>query len=353
MQLSKKRFAGVNTEMMSIIKVFCALAFLTLIAIAPACGAETDQNLLGLIQPGAVWLDTQGRPIQAHSGGILYHDHLWYWFGEDRTQGLDPDMRFVSCYSSADLLHWTFRGRPLQLADPEQLGPNWVLERPKVFYSPTTHQFVMYFHLDDSPYKVARVGIAVSSSPTGPYHYLRSFRPLGQESRDIGQFVDDDGSAYLIFESRPSGGFYIAQLSADRLSITRQVAFLHLPLEGGALAHDGSQYYVLGSHLTGWAPNPNVYASAPSLAGPWTEFLPIAPESTNNYESQSTFLLKIKGKQKTTVVFLGDIWKPDALWDSRYLWMPVQINRNKMHLPPPVPWTIDVTTGIVSINQQE
>ena len=36
------------------------------------------------------------------------------------------------------------------------------------------------------------------------------FRPLGYESRDIGQFVDDDGSAYLIFESRPSHGFYIA-----------------------------------------------------------------------------------------------------------------------------------------------
>jgi hypothetical protein len=39
----------------------------------------------------------------------------------------------------------------------------------------------------------------------GDYQYLKSFRPLGHESRDIGQFVDDDGTAYLIFEDRPNG----------------------------------------------------------------------------------------------------------------------------------------------------
>jgi len=339
--------------MMNTLKGFGALFVLIVFVLAPTLCAPAGQLQPGLIQPGAVWLDTEGHPIQAHGGGFLYHHHLWYWYGEDRTQGLDPDKQYVSCYSSADLVHWTFRGRPLQLSDPENLGPKWILQRPKVFYSPTTRQFVMYFHLDDARYKVAQVGIAISSSPSGPFHYVRSFRPLGFESRDIGQFVDDDGSAYLIFESRPSGGFYIAQLSADRLSLSRQVAFLHLPLEGGALVHTGDRYYVLGSHLTGWAPNPNVFASAPSLAGPWTEFNSIAPESTNTYESQSTFLLKIKGRKKTAVVFMGDIWKPEALWDSRYLWMPLQIDGGAMHLPPPAPWMIDVKTGIVTLGPHE
>ena len=31
-------------------------------------------------------------------------------------------------------------------------------------------------------------------------------------------------------------------------------------------------YYLNGSGLTGWKPNPNKYATATSLAGPWTEF---------------------------------------------------------------------------------
>ena len=323
-----------------------ALAFAT--ALVPALAAARPSTF---IYSGAVWLDSQGRQIQAHGGGVLFYHHTWYWFGEDRTPGLDPAKRYVACYSSRDLLHWTFRGRPLQLADPEHLGPRWILERPKVYFSPTTHHFVLYFHLDDAHYRLARVATAVSTRITGPYTYVRSFRPLGFESRDIGQFIDDDGSAYLIFESRPSGGFYIAQLSADRLSVTRQVAFLHLPLEGGALVHAGGLYYVLGSHLTGWRPNPNVYATASALVGPWTAFQPIAPASPDTYGSQSTFLLKVTGTKSAAVLFMGDIWKPKILWDSRYLWMPVQIGVGHMLLPPPAPWTIDVRTGAVTIEQ--
>lgn len=309
------------------------------------CGAATPS----LIQPGAVWLDTQGRPIQAHGGSILYFRHTWYWFGEDRTPGLDPEKRYVSCYSSRDLTHWQFQGRPLQLSDPEHLGPHWVLERPKVFYSPLTHRFVMYMHLDDARYKVARVAVAVSDHVTGPYRYLRSFRPLGFESRDIGQFVDDDGSAYLIFESRPSGGFYIARLSPDRLSVESQVAFLHLALEGGALVHYRNLYYALGSHLTGWRPNPNVYATAPGLSGPWSDFRQIAPGSPDTWGSQSSMLLKVTGTRNTAVIFMGDIWKPRALWDSRYLWMPLRMSDGQMLLPPPAPWSIDVKTGATHI----
>lgn len=326
-----------------------AFIFIVFAAIAPALCAQGIHKLPAFVEPGAVWLDTQGRQIQAHGGGILYHNHVWYWFGEDRTLGLEADKRFVACYSSRDLIHWTFRGRPLQLTDPAHIGPDWVLERPKVFYSPSTHKFVMYFHLDDSQYKIARVATAISSSPTGPFRYVRSFRPLGLESRDIGQFEDDDGSDYLIFESRPSGGFYVAELSQDRLSVARQVAFLDLALEGGAVVHYRDLYYAIGSHLTGWNPNPNVYSTAPSLAGPWTKFLPVAPAVPDTYGAQSGLLLKVTGNRNTAVIFMGDIWKPNELWDSRYLWMPVQIGKGKMQLPPPTPWTIDVMTGVVTM----
>ena len=74
---------------------------------------------------------------------------------------------------------------------------------------------------------------------------MESFRPLGQESRDIGQFVDDDGAAYLIFTSRPTHGFFIAKLSDDYLSIDKEVSFIPVPLEGGALVHHRGQYYSL------------------------------------------------------------------------------------------------------------
>ncbi len=302
------------------------------------------------VKPGAVWRDTQGKVIEAHGGGILHYGGEWYWFGEDRNPKLDRAKRYVNCYSSRDLMHWKGRGHALVLADPEHLGPHWVLERPKVYYSPATRKFVMYMHLDDVHYKYAHVGVAVSDKVTGPYRLVESFRPLGLESRDIGQFVDDDGQAYLIFESRPSGGFFVARLSPDRLKVERPaVAFLHIPLEGGALVHYKGLYYVMGSHLTGWRANPNVYATAKKLDGLWTEFRLIAPGSEDTYGAQSTFLLKVTGTKTTAVIFMADIWRPKALWDSRYLWMPLEIKDGGMVLPKPMAWGIDARTGVVRV----
>jgi hypothetical protein len=241
-------------------------------------------------------------------------------------------------------VHWKFRRQVIALSDPDHLGTPFVLERPKVFVNPRTHKFVLYAHLDDARYKVARVMVAVSDRIDGDYSYVKSFRPLDQESRDIGQFVDDDGSAYLLFESRPTKGFFIAKLSDDYMNVEK-TAFINAPFEGGAIVHYGNLYYVIGSHMTGWRPNPDVFATAPALAGPWTEFKDIAPPEANTYEAQSTMLLKVVGSKKSTVIFMGDIWKPKELWDSRYLWMPLDMRNGSMHLPPPQRWQLNVNTG--------
>jgi hypothetical protein len=42
---------------------------------------------------------------------------------------------------------------------------------------------------------------------------------------------------------------------------------------------------------------------------------------------------------------MGDIWRPHALWDSRYLWMPLEMGNGTMHLPPPQPWSLNIRTG--------
>ena len=298
-----------------------------------------------VIRPGEPWLDNRGQQIQAHGGGMFLWKGIYYWFGEDRSPSNDPDKRFVACYSSKDLVHWTFRRQVVAWTDPENLGPHWVLERPKVFHNPRTGKFVLYAHLDDAHYKVARVAVAVSDRIDGDYHYVKSFRPLDRESRDIGQFVDDDGSAYLIFESRPTKGFFIAKLSEDYLSVVQQVALVEAPLEGGALVHFHGLYYAIGSHMTGWRPNPNVYATSPTLSGPWSSFRDIAPPETNTYNSQSSMLLKIVGSKQTAVIFMADQWRPQQLWDSRYLWMPVEIGDGALYLPPPHNWTINTKTG--------
>ncbi len=318
---------------------------LIFIILHPACIATKDaKTKLNIIRPGEVWPDSNGKHIQAHGGGIIKLKDTWYWFGEDRSKDNNPDRRYVGCYSSKDLTNWTFR-KQIQFSDPANLGQGWVLERPKVFYNSKTEKFVMYMHLDNRSYKHASVAVAVSDKVDGDYTYVKNFRPLGQESRDIGQFIDDDGSAYLIFEDRPAKGFHIAKLSDDYMNVEKEVCLIKSPLEGGAVVHYKGLYYAIGSALTGWNPNPNKYATAPSLEGPWSAFKDIAPPETNTYNSQSSMMVKVDGTASTTVIFLADQWKPDAQWDSRYLWMPLEIGEGKLRLNKPQPWILNTKTG--------
>lgn len=309
-----------------------------------------------LIKPGDVWPDNNGRHIQAHGGGILKVGETFYWFGEDRGTNNSRGLRCVSCYSSTNLVDWTHRNQVIKLRNPENFERGWVLERPKVFYNAKTKKFVMYMHIDGSwpgeggGYKLARVGVATCDTVDGDYKYLKSFRPLGHESRDIGQFIDDDGTAYLIFEDRPYG-FRIAKLSENYLDVEKEICLIAEHMEGGAIVHYDGLYYVLGSALTGWNANANKYATAKSLAGPWSEFKDVAPPEKKTYGSQSTMLVKISGTKTNTVIFMGDIWKPQTQWDSRYLWMPLEIGGGKMWLPEPRNWTLDVKTGEAKILQ--
>ncbi len=324
-----------------------------------AARAESPDLGPQTIVPGAVWPDDRGRHVQAHGGGIIKFGDEYYWFGEERARGLDRTKRYVSCYSSKDLAHWTFHKDVVATAnpDPQVLGSRWILERPKVYYNAKTRKFVMYMHLDGNGtaggrggYSVARVGVATCDTIDGDYKFLKDFRPLGQESRDIGQFIDDDGTAYLIFEDRPKG-FHIARLSDDYLNVEKDVCLIPKHMEGGALVHYQGLYYVIGSFLTGWSANPNQYATATSLNGPWSEFKDIAPPQKNTYGSQSTMILKVVGTQATTVIFMGDIWKPRTQWDSRYLWMPLEIGQGKLRLPEPKPFTLDIKTGQVLVQK--
>lgn len=296
------------------------------------------------IRPAGIWPDNFGNHVQAHGGGIIRIGKTYYWYGEERSKGLDTNFRYVSCYSSKDLVIWKFRGDVVKMSDPDSLGTRWVLERPKVYYNRKSKKYVMYMHIDNRSYRVAQVGIAVCDRPDGNFTFVKRFRPLGHESRDIGQFMDDDGTAYLVFEDRPFG-FRIAKLSEDYMDVEKEMCLIPAHMEGGAIVHYNGLYYSIGSALTGWNANPNKYATAPSLSGPWSPFRDIAPPETKTYGSQSTMLLKVTGRKATTVIFMGDIWKPKTQWDSRYLWMPLEIGDGKLWLPEPRPWTLNIKTG--------
>jgi hypothetical protein len=60
-------------------------------------------------------------------------------------------------------------------------------------------------------------------------------------------------------------------------------------------------------------------------------------------------MLKIAGTRTTTVIFMGDIWKPRTQWNTRYLWKPLEIGEGRLWLPEPRAWSLDVDTGEAAV----
>lgn len=285
-------------------------------------------------RPGAVWRDTNGQPIQAHGGGVLFDSGRYYWFGENKdgpTSEGRLDVVGVSCYSSRDLVNWTNEGVVLP-AVPENpahdLHPSKVVERPKVIKCDATGKYVLWAHIDTADYTYARTGVAVSDSPTGPYQYLGSFRPAGHDSRDMTVFKDDEVRAYAFFSSDMNATMRIARLSDDHLRTTDAVAeaFVGRSREAPAVFRHGETYFAVTSGCTGWAPNEAEYAVAPSPLGPWeAKGNPcVGPDADTTFGAQSTFVLPVEGKPGAFILML-DRWNPENLGDSRYVWLPLRI----------------------------
>lgn len=165
-----------------------------------------------MFRPGEIWLDTDGRPIQAHGGSVFFEQGTYYWFGENKDADTISDevVEFqlakavgISCYSSQNMIHWKNEGIVLAASQIQarESAALQVIEHPKVLYNPKIAQYVMWFHADYRSYQFARVGIAVSDKPAGPYAYYGSVRPVNSDSRDMTLYQADDGSAYIIFAS--------------------------------------------------------------------------------------------------------------------------------------------------------
>lgn len=308
------------------------------IAVARLTAAPVAANTV--IRPGEVMGDTEGRVIQAHGGGILYHDGAYYWYGENKDGPTSPspvdrtDVIGVSCYSSRDLLNWKNEGVVLKASSVKghDLHPSMVLERPKVIRNAKTGKFVMWAHIDSANYQYARAGVAVSDSPTGPFEYLGSVRPEGQMARDQTVFVDDDGSAYHIYSSEHNATTYISKLSDDYTKHTGVFirVFEKKFLEAPAVFKRRGKYHMIASGQSGWAPNPAHSAVADSMLGAWKELgNPCVGEGKNTtFRSQSTFVLPLPGKPDT-FIYLGDRWNPKNLRDSRYVWLPLRFEGDK------------------------
>jgi beta-galactosidase len=282
-------------------------------------------------KPGAVWYDESGEVINAHGGGIVQAKGMYYWFGEKRGSHASEG---VNVYSSKDLYHWKYEAVALSQSDDPQsdITVGSVMERPKVIYNAKTKKYVMWFHLElkGQGYKAARAGVAISDKVTGPYQFVKSFRPSDNMSRDMTLFVDDDGKAYQIYSSRENYDMRIVQLTDDYISpTTKDKMIFSEHREAPAIFKYNKKYYLITSGCTGWTPNRARMHVADSLFGEW-KFIgdPLQGRGADStYGGQSTYILPVKGK-KQSFIFMADKWNPHDLKDSRYLWLPVEFKED-------------------------
>lgn len=331
---------------------------------------------------GKLWYDTDGKMINAHGGGILYHENKYYWFGESKGIGDSGHLakEGVSCYSSNDLLSWKNEGFVLKMiADNNSLlQEGCILERPKVIYNSKTKKFVMWFHheLKGQMYKAALTGLAIADKPNGPYKYIKSIRlnqhvwpinlpenekqPLnysllkrtdtawkskvvegmfvrrdfeqGQMARDMTLFVDDDGIAYHIASSEDNQTLHIAKLNETFTDFSNEY-YRILPggsNEAPAIFKHHNKYYLFTSGTTGWKPNPGRSFVANNIYGPWESLgNPVRgtdEEKGTTFYSQSTYILPVVGK-KDMYIYLGDRWLPEKLAESKYIWLPITFEK--------------------------
>lgn len=302
-------------------------------------------------RPGELWPDTSGVPINAHGAGFLFHNGTYYWFGEFKTAGPGGNVANVgvSVYASRDLYHWKNEGIALKVSDnpSSDIVKGCVIERPKVLYNARTKTFVMWFHLElkGQGYRAARAGVATSKSPTGPYTFLRDFRPDGEMSRDMTLFQDDDGKAYLITTSENNQTQHLSELTPDFLDTTGHYTRIlaHKALEGEAIFKWKGHYFYIGSHTTGWAPNPAFAAVADKLSGPWKELgNPCrGPGAELTFGAQSTYVLPVAGKPGA-FIFIADRWRPRNAIDGRYVWLPITLDDDSFTIQWRPAWDLSV-----------
>ncbi|MFF3417182.1 RICIN domain-containing protein [Streptomyces sp. NPDC002698] len=316
-----------------------------LLAAAPALAAvQTITN-------GTQFTDTSGAPVHAHGGGVLKVGGYYYWFGENRNA--DNTFRYVDAYRSTDLKNWEFRNHVLTRSSAAELGTAYI-ERPKVVYNASNGTFVMWMHKENGvDYSEARAAVAVSDTVDGAYAYRGSFQPLGQYmSRDITTFVDTDGTGYMVSAARENYDLQIYRLTADYTGIAALVAD---PWHGGhreapALFKRGGVYFMLTSAATGWSPNQQQYATATSLAGPWSAMTNVGDSTA--YGSQTAYVLPVQGTSGTSYLYMGDRWGNafgGTVDDSRYVWLPLAFpTATTMSLSWSPEIGVDAATGTIS-----
>ncbi len=274
------------------------------------------------IHPGKLWLDTEGKPIQAHGGSVLYWEGAYYWYGEnkEKTTGENKIWHWgVRCYKSADLCNWTDCGLiiPPEPDNPDSsLYPCAWMDRPHILYNKATGKFVCWLKIMHSDYTQSCT-VLTADSLLGPYTKVReNLTPLGMSAGDFDLCTDKNGKGYYFFE-RVHSELICAELTEDYTDVNG-VYSTHFPQpyppyvrEAPAHFVRNGKHYLITSGTTGYLPNPSELAVADDFHGPYRVLGNPHPADGSNtsFHSQISCVFQVVGKEDLYIA-MADRWLP-------------------------------------------
>lgn len=277
------------------------------------------------IRPGQVWLDTDGKRIQAHGGSVMFWEGAYYWYGENKEFTDSPNGIWhwgVRCYKSTDLYNWEDLGLiiPPDTENPaSSIHPTSMMDRPHIIYNRKTKKFVCWLKIMEKDGTQSET-VLTADNLTGPYTMVRErLYPLNMSAGDFDLVVAPDGKAYYYFE-RVHSETICADLTDDYTNVTGYYT-THFPRPYPPYVREATahfwrlgKHYLITSGTTGYLPNPSEVAVADTWHGPYTVLGDPHPadESNTSFHSQIASVFKVQGKRDLYIA-CADRWLPHRM----------------------------------------
>jgi hypothetical protein len=188
-------------------------------------------------------MDRNGQIVDAHDGRIIQFGKTFYWYGTryGGTNGFTAANEYV-CYSSQNLAQWKYEGVLL----PQK--PAGVYYRPHVVHNKRTDKYILWYNWYPQLWN-GRFGVAISDRPTGPFKIVNDSVVVKHNALgvgDLGVFTDDDGRAYLSYNTITNHKVSVELLDGNYTASTLQGSdFIAEHCEAGAMFKRNGVYYLL------------------------------------------------------------------------------------------------------------
>ena len=286
-------------------------------------------NRYNSFRPGQVWLDTAGKPIQAHGFSVFFNekDEKYYWYGEnkEKTKGGMFNKVWhwgVRCYTSQDLYNWEDKGliippQPDDLHSP--LHPTYCMDRPHIIYCEKTGKYVAWLKIMAG--EVSQfMSVMQADDFMGPYTFVHKiYKPNQMDTGDFALVIDEKTKKAYFIHERPHFELVTAELSDDYTEVngvySEHYTNLLPPYTREAPTYfvkDGRRY-LFTSGTSGYYPNKSQVCVFDDFHGEYKDLgnPHIGDDSNTSFSSQITCVLKVPGKE--LYIACADRWMPGKM----------------------------------------